>query len=221
MEKKFKKIHLTYYNLLIAQDLRQALYKTLSIIFLKVFIKLNVITDINISKVKLVKFLKYINFKDDLIEYKYLCCNKNYQQKFDEKLMEKFLNKYKFSNHDNIKFILLLQKGVYLYEYIEQDWEKFNEISLLEKEDFYSHLNMEDITDGDYVDPKTVCKEFEIKHLGEYHDLYLQRDTLLLTDVFENFKNMFFNPAKFLSVPGLAWQADLKALSNSKIGSFN
>ena len=80
---------------------------------------------------------------------------------------------------------------------------------------------MEDITDGDYVDPKTVCKEFEIKHLGEYHDLYLQRDTLLLTDVFENFKNMFFNPAKFLSVPGLAWQADLKALSNSKIGSFN
>ena len=119
MEKKFKKIHLTYYNLLIAQDLRQALYKTLSIIFLKVFIKLNVITDINIRKVKLVKFLKYINFKDDLIEYKYLCCNKNYQQKFDEKLMENFLNKYKFSNHDNIKFILLLQKGVYPYEYIE------------------------------------------------------------------------------------------------------
>ena len=221
MEKKFKKIHLTYYNLLIAQDLRQALYKTLSIIFLKVFIKLNVITDINIRKVKLVKFLKYINFKDDLIEYKYLCCNKNYQQKFDEKLMENFLNKYKFSNHDNIKFILLLQKGVYPYEYIEQDWEKFNEISLLEKEDFYSHLNREDITDGDYVHPKTVCKEFEIKHLGEYHDLYLQRDTLLLAAVFENFKNMFFNPAKFLSVPGLAWQADLKALSNSKIGSFN
>ena len=122
MEKKFKKIHLTYYNLLIAQDLWQALYKTLSIIFLKVFIKLNVITDINIRKVKLVKFLKYINFKDDLIEYKYLCCNKNYQQKFDEKLMENFLNKYKFSNHDNIKFILLLQKDVYPYEYID-DWE--------------------------------------------------------------------------------------------------
>ena len=160
MEKKFKKIHLTYYNLLIAQDLWQALYKTLSIIFLKVFIKLNVITDINIRKVKLVKFLKYINFKDDLIEYKYLCCNKNYQQKFDEKLMENFLNKYKFSNHDNIKFILLLQKGVYPYEYIEQDWEKFNEISLLEKEDFYSHLNMEDITDADYVYAKKVCKDF-------------------------------------------------------------
>ena len=191
----------------------------MSITFLKVFIKLNVNTDIKTTKVKLAKFLKYISFKDDLIENKCLCCSKNYQQKFDKKVTEKFLNKYKFSNHDNIKFILLLQKGVYPYEYIK-DWEKFNEISLLEKEDFYSHLNMEDITDGDYVHPKTVCKEFEIKHIGEYHDLYLQSDTLLLADVFENFKNMFFNPAEFLSVPGLAWQADLKALSNSKIGSF-
>ena len=69
------------------------------------------------------------------------------------------------------------------------DWEKFNETSLREKEDFYSHLNMEDITDADYVHAKKVCKDFEIKNLGEY-DLYVQSDTLLLVDVLENFRNM-------------------------------
>ena len=77
-----------------------------------------------------------------------LYCNKNYQHKFDEKFKECFFNKYKFSNHNNNNFILLLQKGVYPNEYMD-GWEKFNETSLPEKEDFYSHLNMEDITDAD------------------------------------------------------------------------
>ena len=81
-----------------------------------------------------------------MIEYKCLCCNKNYQQKFGEKLNGRFFITYNFSNHESNKFILLLGKSVYPYEYMN-DWEKFNETSLLEKEDFYSHLNMEDITD--------------------------------------------------------------------------
>ena len=107
-----------------------------------------------------------------------------------------------------------MQKGVYPYEYMD-DWEKFNETSLPEKEDFYSHLNMEDITDADYAHAKRVCKDFEIKNLGEYHDLYVQSNTLLLADVFENFRNMCleiyeFDPAKFLSARGFAWQAALK-----------
>ena len=93
------------------------------------------------------------------------------------------------------------------------DWEKFNETSLREKEDFYSHLNMEDITDADYVHAKKVCKDFEIKNSGEY-DLYVQSDTLLLADVLENFRNMCLkiyelDPAKFLSAPGLVWQVAL------------
>ena len=92
-------------------------------------------------------FLQYTNFKDDLIEYKYLCCNKTHQQKFDEKLTEPFLNAYTFSNHNKNKFILLLRKGVYPYKYMDER-EKFNETSIPEKEDFYSHLNMEDITDA-------------------------------------------------------------------------
>ena len=53
------------------------------------------------------------------------------------------------------------------------DWEKISETSLLEKEDFYSHLNMEDITDADYVHAKRICKDFKIKNFGEYHDLYV------------------------------------------------
>ena len=143
------------------------------------------------------------------MEYNYLFCNKSFQQKFDEKLKEGFFNIYKFSNLDNNKFILMLRKGVYPYEYMD-DWKKLNKTSLPEKEDFYSHLNMEDITDADYVHPKRVCKDFEIKHLGEYHDLYVQSDTLLLADVFENFRNICLeiselDPAKFLSDPGLAW----------------
>ena len=71
------------------------------------------------------------------------------------------------------------------------DWEKFNETSLHKKEDFYSHLNTEDITDAVYVNAKRVCKDFKTKILGEYHDSYVQSETLLLADVFGNFRNMY------------------------------
>ena len=68
---------------------------------------------------------------------------------------------------------------------------------------------MEDISDADYLHAKRVCKHFEMKHLGEYPDLHVQSDTFLLSDVFENLKNMYFkiyelDPEKFLSAPGLA-----------------
>ena len=74
---------------------------------------------------------------------------------------------------------------------------------------------MEDITDADYVQAKRVCKKFEIKNLGEYHDLYFQRHTLLLADIFDSFRNMCLkiyelDPEKFLPAPGLAWQTALK-----------
>ena len=64
----------------------------------------------------------------------------------------------------------MLWKGVYSYEYIN-DWEKFNETSLPEKKDFFSDLNMDHITNTDNTHVKRVCKDMEIKHLGEYHDL--------------------------------------------------
>ena len=69
------------------------------------------------------------------------------------------------------------------------DWKNFSETSLLEKEDFYSHLNMKDITDADYTHTKLVCKDLKIKKLSKYDELYVQNNTLLLADEFENFKN--------------------------------
>ena len=60
----------------------------------------------------------------------------------------------------------MLGKGVSPYEYMN-DWKKFNETWLPEKEDFFSHLNMENITDADYTHVKQVCKDFEITNLGE------------------------------------------------------
>ena len=75
--------------------------------------------------------------------------------------------------------------------------------------------NVEDITDVDYMHPRKVCKNFGIKSLGEYRDLHVQGDTLLLAVVFNNFKSIYLemhvlDPAHFRSASGLAWQAALK-----------
>ena len=95
------------------------------------------------------------------------------------------------------------------------NWERFDETLLPNREPLYSNLNMEDITDTDYTHANKVFKEFKLKNLGEYHDLYIKSDTLLLADVFENFRNMCIkvyelDPAHFLSAPRLSWQACLK-----------
>ena len=115
-------------------------------------------------------FLEYANLKNILIECKRLCCKfyqwkiKNYERKFDKKLIERFFNAYIFSNLGNNKFILLLWKGIYPYECMD-DQEKLNEAPFPEKEDFYSHLNMKGIIDVDYAHAKRVCKDFETKKL--------------------------------------------------------
>ena len=77
---------------------------------------------------------------------------------------------------------MLLRKGIYPYEYVD-NWKKFNETSLPSKQDFYSNLNMEAIDDIDYRHGNNVSKRFELENLRDYHDLYVQSDTLLLADV--------------------------------------
>ena len=148
-------------------------------------------------------FFEYKSVKDNLIKYKCLSCNKDYSNNSDEELKKRFKNTYKFSNNDINKFILLFRKGVYHYENMDE-WEKIYETTLPEKEEFYSNINMEDITDADYMHAKRVCKDFKIKNLGEYNDLYLRSDTLLLADIFENFRKICLktydlDPVKFLS----------------------
>ena len=76
-------------------------------------------------------------------------CKQRYRKKFNKELIKRFDSTYEFCNNDLNKFVLLLRKGVYPYEYADT-WERFNKISLPSKEDFYSNLNMEDISDIDY-----------------------------------------------------------------------
>ena len=87
-------------------------------------------------------------------------------------LIEKFPNTYQLCNKDLNKFALLLRKGVYSYEYMDS-WERFNEISLPDKESFYRQLKNEHITREDYEHAQKVWSTFNIKNLGEYHDLYV------------------------------------------------
>ena len=129
-------------------------------------------------------------------------------------LIEKFHNTYQLCNNDLNKIFLLSRKGVYPYEYMDS-WKRFKEKSLPDKEYCCSKLNNEHITDEDYAHAQKVWRTFNIENLGEYHDLYVQSDTALLADVFENSgdKSMEIyklDPAHFLTAPGLAWQACLK-----------
>ena len=147
--------------------------------------------------------LDYMTTEDEQLIFRCFRCKRNYGKEIN-KVILRFANIYEFCNGDLNKFILLLRKCIYPYEYMDS-WQRFDE-TLPDKEAFYSNLNMEDITDVDYRHGK---------NLGDYYDLYVQSDTLLLADVFENFRNMSIkvyelDPAHVLSVPGLAWQACLK-----------
>ena len=99
---------------------------------------------------------------------------------------------------------MLLRKGVYPYE-----------ITLPERKEFYRNLNLEHITDADYMHAKRARRDFQIKDIGEYHDFYFKSEVLLLDSIFKNVREMYLKiyelyPLKFISIPGLVWQAALK-----------
>ena len=112
------------------------------------------------------------------------------------------------------KFELLTQKGIYPYDYMNS-FEKFSERQLPSKEDFYSKLNDCGVSEEDYNYAKMIWGKFDLKNLGEYHDLYLKTDVLLLADVFEEFRNICMEnyslgPAWCYTSPGLSWDDLLK-----------
>ena len=107
--------------------------------------------------------------------FKCIDCEKEYEKDFNKELIERFANTYKFCDNDLDKFIMLLRKGVYPYEYMD-GWDKCNEKIIPGKELFYSNLTLENISETDYAHANNVFKKFSINNLGEYHDLYVRSD---------------------------------------------
>ena len=155
----------------------------------------------------------FIELKNNKLHHKYNICKKRWLTPLG-RLIKKFQNTHKLWNNDLKKFILLVKKGVYPYDYMDS-WERFDETILPNKKAFCSELYLEDITDEDYIHAQKVFEELNIKNLGKYNDLYVQSSTLMFADVFENFRNICYNIyelefAYFLSASELAWQACLK-----------
>ena len=153
-----------------------------------------------------------INY-DDNIYTRCKSCTKRSKQSI-QSLIEKFPNTYQLTNGDIKKFILLLKKGVYPYEYMN-NYDKFNDTELSAIDKFYSNLNLKNISKEDYKHAQNVWSAFNIKNMGDYHDLYVQSDTTQLADIFEQFRNLCLkeyklDPAYFCTTPGLALEACLK-----------
>ena len=125
---------------------------------------------------------------------------------------ESFKNLTEFYEGDELK--LLLRKGVFPYDWFD-NFGKLSADNLPPKEAFHSILNDSDISIEDYIHAQNVWKIFDMKTMRDYHDLYLKSDVLLLSDVFENFRdvcldNYRLDPIFYYTAPGLAWDACLK-----------
>ena len=127
--------------------------------------------------------------------------------------------KYTSEVFEGKEFDLMVRKGVYPYDYMDS-FDKFNE-KLPSKEEFYSLLNDEHIYNEDYEHAQNVWNTFSLKNMGDYHNLYLESDVLLLADVFENFRKTCLeyyklDPCHYFTSPGLSWDAMLK-MTNIKL----
>ena len=176
---------------------------------------------------------KYISFSKEIVVDSYEKDGKKVEVKHEIRFLDSFkfmasslgglVDNLKKSGLDKFvylekefkeKFELLTQKGIYPYDYMNS-FEKFSETQLPPKKDFYSKLNDCGVSEEEYEHTKIIWKEFELKNLGEYHDLYLKTDVLLLADVFEEFRNICMenyslDPAWYYTSPGLSWDALLK-----------
>ena len=121
--------------------------------------------------------------------------------------------KYTSQEYKDKKFDLMVRKGVYPYDYMDS-FDKFK-TKLPNKEEFHSLLNDEDISNEDYQHAQNIWEVFKLNNMGEYHDLYLKSDILLLADIFENFRRTCLeyyklDPCHYFTSPGLSWDAMLK-----------
>ena len=119
-----------------------------------------------------------------------------------------------FDDNNESQYNLCTRKGIYPYEYVSS-WDRFEEVQFPPIEAFYSNLNMTNISEDDYQHAQKVWKEFGIRNLGDYHNLYLRTDVILPANMFEAFRNTCLehyklDPVHFYRSPGLAWKACLR-----------
>ena len=175
---------------------------------------------------------KYISFTKEIIVDKFI--NKKGEEKEvkrDIRFIDSFkfmaaslnnlvenLPKESFKNltefYEGEQLDLLLRKGVFPYDWFDS-FDKLSNDQLPPEESFYSALNVSGISEEDYQHAQKVWETFKMKTIRDYHDLYLKSDVLLLSDVFENFRdvcleNYHLDPAFYFTAPGLAWDACLK-----------
>ena len=155
---------------------------------------------------------KYINKegneKDKLIELRFIVSFKFLASSLDSltnNLVRGGRKLFGFEDYSELQYNLLARKGIYPYEYMSS-WDKFEETQLPPIKSFYSSLNMTNISEGDYEYAQRVWKEFRIRNLGEYHNLYLRTDVILLSNMFEAFRDTCLehyslNPAHFYKFP--------------------
>ena len=110
--------------------------------------------------------LSYMKVIDEALIFRCFNCEKIYKKEINKELIKKFASTYKFCNNDLNKFVILLRKGVYPNEYMD-DWDKFNETSIPSKDSFYSNLTMENISETDYRHANNVLKTFKLNNLGD------------------------------------------------------
>ena len=168
-----------------------------------------------LNKEKYIAFTKHI--ENSNIKFRFIDSFRFMASSLDK--LSSYLNEYPivnsmYLNLDKDKIKLLTRKGVLPYEYLTC-WERLSETRLPEKDKFYSTLNDSFITDEDYEHAQKIWNTFNINTLGEYSDLYMKIDILLLADVFENFRQQCIqtyglDPAHYYTTPGFSWDAMLK-----------
>lgn len=168
------------------------------------------------NKEKYISFTKCFKNNDDFIAVRFVD-SFNFLSTSLDKLVNN-LNKDDFIHlktkfRGTAHFELMRRKGVYPYEHVK-GWESYTETSLPERKCFYSSLTREHITDSDYQHAINVWQTFNLTNLGEYTDIYLKSDVLLLADIFESFRkacmeNYRLDPAFYLTAPSLSFDAML------------
>ena len=151
------------------------------------------------------------NEKEKLIELRFIDSFKFMSSSLDsltKNLVSSGKQLFGFEDYSELQYDLLTRKGIYPYEYMSS-WDHFEEMQLPPIEAFYSKLNMSSISSDDYQHAQKVWKEFRIHNLGDYHDLYLRTNVVLLANMYEAFRETCLehyklDPVHFYTSPGLA-----------------